>query len=393
MTGHQRLFIAYRIVSRLYFHLPVLFIYFLVGGLPLWGIAVALAAYGITMTVAAPLSKIVSARLGERDTLIAAEMLKGAGLGLLLVDVSIPVAISGEVVCGLGYVLGAGPDALFLRRLSMADKTFNRIQAASQSYMFVSIFAAGVVGGWLFSQDPDWPLLASVGATAASVLVLLALPRGPVEKKAVPSGTSSAEVGRASAMPAVIHFWTNYYALSRGMLLGAFVGLLPYYFFRVLEVDVAYFGAILGSFSLFAFVAARYALKIAERFGTSTFTAVSLLLMAGALAGTALTDSLPVALVIMGLLGLSSGAIRPVTLSALSAVEVEPATRANVMVGMERRFGLLNAAVVLVGGCLIDSLGVQWVLGGLCVVFLALIGGLTRTLRSSPPVPVVVQAN
>jgi MFS family permease len=114
-----------------------------------------------------------------------------------------------------------------------------------------------------------------------------------------------------------------------------------------------YFGAIFGSFTLLAFAAARGAIPLGKRVGMRRLTIVAMVLMAAGLGVLAAARSLPLSIAGMGLVGIASGGVRPLTLSSLSSENLSAAEHKRALSIMERRTGVLSAAVILLGGVLL----------------------------------------
>lgn len=356
MSPELRAFVGYRVISRLYFHLAVLFPYFWLAGLSLPVVAAALAAYGLAITIVAPWANSVLGARSELEQILMGEALKATGLVVLVVSPSPVGAILGQVVGGIGYALTAGPDTRLLRRLAPDAATFDRIQANTQSYMFLSILVSGIVGALLYAVDNVLPFVATlVAAPFAVFALLLAARRLPIAPVAPP--TPDVRVTERPQLTSLTTFWVNYYALSRGVLLGVYLGALPYLFFLIEKVDVAYFGATLGVFTLLAFIAARNAIAVSRRVGVPQTTLATLALMVCGFALFAATESLATSIFAMGLLGLANGGVRPLTLSHIAGQELSPGERLRALSIMEQRNGVLNSAVILVSGV---ALGYGW---------------------------------
>lgn len=375
MTRSLQAFYAYRILSRLYFHLPIILVFLLDRGLPLWQVSVVLATYGLTLTVSPRASGLAVARLGEKATLVTGEALKGFGIVLLVAEPHFVPALLAQIIGGLGYSVAAGPDMALLRKITGSDKDlFNKVQSNTQSYMFLSILVSSVLGGVFYAQSQVLPFVASILAVILGTGTLLFLPSvmrdtsevGDASKLAPADGTLSL------GATAVLHrFWMNYYALSRGVLLGTYVGLLPYFLFRVVRIELSVFGAVLASFTLFAFLSARYIVRISKRISPAWLTAASTGIMLAGLVGLSLFDSLGATLAAMALLGLAAGGVRPLTVANLGVDALSPLERGRLFSAMEQRFGICNAAVILVGGLFMERLGFSALMAWLVVAYLA----------------------
>lgn len=363
-----RAFVAYRIVSRLYFHLSILYVFLLHIEHSYAAIAVVLASYGFAMTVATPLCRPVLARLGLGASLATGELLKAVGLAALAVGAHLlPVAIVAQLVNAAGFSLAATADPAAAQRLVARDvEALGRLQSSTQSFMFLAVLVSGVSGGLLFLVAPVLPLVAGAGAAVAATGLAFVVGRAaagtdgdaPAAGARSPASAPSPAAGGASRvrlLPAE-RTWVTYYVLTRGFMLGAFVGLLPYLLFVVIGVGVVGLVACLGAFSLAAFVAARYVAAILNRLGPRIFALVTGATLVAAFGVFALAPSLWLTVVAMALMGAASGGVRPATMARLAAVAKQArggGVPTSVVARMETAFGVCNALLILVGGLLI----------------------------------------
>ncbi|HEV3001447.1 MAG TPA: MFS transporter [Solirubrobacteraceae bacterium] len=346
MTRDLRLLYAYRIVSRLYFHLPVLLVFFLLEDFSIFAAEVLLAVYGLAVTVGSALAPRLRGGLPRKWLVAGGEVLKLVGLLLVVATGEVWAAAIGQAVNGLGYAITQMTDASLLAAVAPSKEANARAQSGTQSYMFLAVLVAGVVGAVMFDADRESVFYASMGAALLSALIAAAV-REPREEPAAAGGAAAARgVGDLTPDEA---WWVRYYVTLRAVTLAVFVGFLPYLFFVIIEVSLAWFGVVLGIFSLAAFLGARYAVGLMDRFGKPPLTLATLLLSIGSMAVFATEPPLGVALVAMLLFGLSAGGVRPLTMSGLGG------RRGELVPAMERRFGLVNAAILVAGGALLDG--------------------------------------
>lgn len=401
LTGKSNLLLygCYRVVSRLYFHLPILLPYLYGAGLGLVNVTLLLAVYGLVGTFAGGATDLLLRRLRQKQVVICGELLKLAGLLLVIYGtlpgrVSLGVVLVGQILGGVGFSTALSTDTSLLRSLVESlgcPELFGTVQARTQSYMFIATLVAGSVGGLLFAHQPAWPLLASCAAAAASVLVLLAMddPRGEPETQ-----TPAAEGDKTPLMLAPDQrFWVRFYALSRAFTLAPFIGFIPFFFVK-LQVAPYMLGIVLSVFSLAAFAAARCSDTMIRRYGESVHMALTVTSMVGAtlifgrgdwLASHGI-DYFVAGLAGIALLGLGSGGVRPTTMSHLELRGMTPQQRTRLFARMERDFGLLNAAILVGGGYVIVFNGFQSMMSGLALTYLAVVGALLlgRAAQSRP---------
>lgn len=361
------LFYAYRIVSRLYFHLPVLFLHLFVVEMGLARIIALLAVYGLTTTMTASLGGLLQPHLRLKEMVALGEALKGAGLALVIHGTSVGgtdfwIVMAGQVVGGTGFSLAISSDGGLLRTVTAArgNDLFAQTQSRSQSLMFMATLVAGCVGSILYAYEAHWPFYAALAATLAAGAAILLVREEKAPPAPRPSGRGPADLG----LDAGQRFWMNFYALSRAYTLGPFVGFLPFYFIE-LQVDEFLFGSVLGLFSMAAFVAAWYANAFLRRFGLRALMAGTVCSMLGAMLLFASCDWLAVrgvdyfatGLVAVTLLGVGSGGVRPATMGNIDLGRLQPAYRTVVLARMERNFGIVNGAMLFAGGLVLARSG------------------------------------
>lgn len=382
MSRDLRILYAYRIVSRLYFHLPVLFVFFVLQGFSVFEAELLLGAFGLAVTLSFPLGARLRRGLRLKWIVALGELAKLAGLGLVVVSGDPWLAAVGQAVNGVGFGLTQGTDPALLGKVAPDPEANARAQANTQSWMFLAVLVAGVAGAFAFDADREAVFLASMGsALVAAVLVVLV-------REDAPAPTSAAAAAAAPALTpsAQEEWWMRYYVLLRAVTLAVFVGFLPYLFFERLELSLQWFGTVLGVFSVAAFVGARYAVLAMRTLGEGRMMQVTVALNVGALVLLATEPPIGVALVGMLLLGLSAGGVRPLTMSGLGE------RRGQLAGVMERRFGLLNAGVLVAGGALLDLTDFRTLLVALTVVYVVALllalgrGGRLRLGGAGPEV-------
>lgn len=396
-------FSTYRVLSRSYFHLPVLWVWLAVEqGISVWGVAVLLALYSGTLTFGAPLAQRLQRRLPPGRSIVLGELTKALGLAVVLLAGDVVAAVAlGQVIGGLGYSLGQGPDSVLLRTFygDSDDEAaaYGTQESRSMSWVFAAVLVAGVAGGFLYDAAPASPFVASVAVTllaavAAGRLAGLAARTGALAATAAPVAVAPADGAPAQAPAPPVRLtaderrWALYYASVRGLAVAAFVALLPMVFFLELEVDVALFGLVLGSFSVMAWLSGRYGTRLLASVTPGLIPAASVAALGGAFALFALTDALPLALVAMAVLGTVNGVVRPLAMSRINAVGGRSrAERGRVIGAMERLYGAINATAVVLAGAVADAASATaalWTFSG-AAVGLGLLGLVVGGRRSS----------
>lgn len=381
-TANQRLFLGYRIISRCYFHLPVLLLYFWTAEIGMYRIIFLLALYGLTSTFSGSITSRLLRYYSPRQTVMLGEFIKALGIGLVLwstrqSEVSLPLLVLSQLLGGVGFTLALTTDAALLRQLTAGNQQqFMQIQTASQSGMFIATLVAGSLGSVLFDYNPQWPFIAAI--------LMSVIAAGFVLPIVAPKEVSSAEP--SAALPTLMiradqRFWMLFYAVSRAFTLAPFIGFIPFYFIMI-NVDPLLFGAVLSCFTLSSWLAIRIAGGVITRYGVATLLAATSLFMTVSLglfaSGEWLSDQgidyFFSSLLALVMLGFGSGTIRPVTLANLDLSANTAAERMQIFSLMERDFGLANAFLLANGAWLLITKSFTDLMLTFCVLYIIVSG-------------------
>ncbi len=361
----QSLFLAYRIVSRCYFHLPVLLLYFWTIDIGMYRIIFLLALYGLTSTFSTGIPGWLLRHSSPKHAVIVGELAKALGIGLLLwstrqSDVSLPLLVVSQIIGGAGFTTALTTDAALLRQLTKdSQQRFMQIQTTSQSGMFIATLIAGSLGSILFDYNPQWPFIAAILVSLLSAgCVLLIHPPEEAPEQTTPPALTTFTIRTDQ------YFWMLFYAISRAFTLAPFIGFIPFYFIMV-NVEPLLFGAVLSCFTLSSWVAIRVSGRFIKRYGVIALLVTTSLFMASALVFFASSEWLATrgldyfitGLIALVLLGFGSGTIRPVTMANLDLSDNTPAERMQLFARMERDFGLSNAFLLALGAWLLVNKG------------------------------------
>ncbi|MDT3427395.1 MFS family permease [Paenibacillus forsythiae] len=394
MTASVRFFYLYRFASRLYFHLPVLFIYFYNLGLPLWEIELLLAVYGVVIMVTSNINARLLGHFRHRTVIALAELVKALGLILLLSGHHFPVLLAGQIVSGFGYSLSAGTDSSLLRHLIAEPQSYKRAESGSNSYMFLSVLISGVVGSILFHIHSTYAFTGSVLSNLLAVLFVLLIreTRSPDVTRESPSASSAIENAPAhSGKPVFTNeqkYWMSYYAFSRAFALAPFVGFLPFYFYKKENLSLYMFGFVLSLFTLFGFFASRYVVRWGQSKSPDFLSRLSFAASFLSLTVFGLSQNITTGIVAIILLGLASGCIRPLTMSNLNQTEMTPKQRTTLLSTMERQYGLYNALLLLIGGWALGYLGFRWFMLLLAIAYALILLSIRRAYAGTKEHPV-----
>lgn len=377
-----RLFVAYRFLSRFYFHLPVLLVYLLTGGLSILAVELLLAAYGLVIVVASPWSKGLVERWSLRTVVGAGEALKVVGVGLLAISPDLPTAIPGQLVGALGYSIAAGTDSALLGAVAGDDRdAYRRYERTSATGIFVGALIGGVLGALLYTVDDQLPFVASVVVSACAFVAVLLMRE---VAGGAPGGKGSGSA--APPLPAADRFWVHYYAVTRAFLLAPYVGFLPYLFFVVLEVEVGWFGVILGIYGLTSMVVARNSGRLGDRFGPRRLGWLSMAVCAASLLVIGVVPTLWGALVGVFGMGLGGGVVRPVTMTNLDRTigGWTGGQRTALLSSQERLYGAWNTGILVAGGLLLEAdVSVRVLIGCLAAAYVAVLATMAVTTRGT----------
>ncbi|MWC28335.1 MFS transporter [Paenibacillus sp. MMS18-CY102] len=366
MSINARLFYVYRIVSRMYFHLSVLFVYFFTLDLPVWKIELLLGVYAIVLLLTSKLNAAMLTRMPHKQVIALGELIKAGGLAALIANEHLGILLVGQILSGLGYSLAQGTDSSLLRTIMPDMQAYKKAESGSSSYTFASFLLSGIIGSIIFNYSHEYAFWCSIGANAIAITAVLLI-REPAH-----TNTQQEARGAKPTETSAQKFWKLYYSITRAFAMATFVGFLPYYFFTQTQVSLNIFGLILSLFTLLGFISARFIVRAGNVYGFAKIAATSALLCTASMALLGSSSYLPFGIVALAVLGLASGGVRPLTLSNLNMGEWTPTQRTALLSSMEQSFGLWNAILLIAGGFAIDSIGFQWLMLILAVVYVVL---------------------
>ena len=381
-----RAFYCYRVLSRAYFHVPVLLIWLLeVHRFTVPLAELVLAIYGLALTYAAGLASRLQSRWPVAASIVLGELLKAAGLvALVLSRGSIAAVATGQVLNGLGYGLAQGPDSVVLRSLYNDDetRTYAAHESRSMSWVFVAVLVAGVIGGIMYSLNPSWPFWASVCTSLLAALAALSF--GSASSTQAAHASNDSVSTRNFTLSATERQWMTYYVTMRSLALATFVGFLPIIFFYQLRIDIRLFGVVLGMLSVCAYLSGRFGIRLLRRVPDGLIPPVSIAGLAMSLVLLGAAPNLVVALLGMAVLGAVNGAVRPLTMARINSVPGRAPEQRSVIIGrMERNYGAANAIILGLGGLVAFRYGAgmtlwTFAIAALCIGF----GGVVASARS-----------
>ena len=381
------IFYIYRIFSRMYFHVIILFIFLYQVGFGLFYSSVLISIYGLVISFSATASSALRHRLPCKPALVFGETCKLLGVYLIIAGteqagVSFATVALGQALGGLGFGFCISRDT----EIMTGDKSVTEsgrlatILSNSQGLMFVSTFLSGFAGVVLYAHDEHLPFYASVLAGIATTLILL-LFIGGTESTATADATGDGR--EKAAVSAAVNdgktlFWTSYYAIVRSLSLAPFLCFLPFYFIQLM-MDPYLFGILLSLYSLFAFISALRYGRLVSLFGLNATYALmtgamilSFLLFWFTIANPGFFNELLYPLTVAtALFGFGSGSVRPISLENLGLGAMSPADRVYVLSRMEILFGIINTVFIVTGASIIIVFGLGALLQFITLLMIA----------------------
>lgn len=356
MNNNLLFFYIYRIISRSYFHLPILFVYFYLKNIPILQIELLLAIYGFMLIISAKWNAFLAKRIKQKHVIAIGEFIKAIGLACFISSSNLLILIIGQVLSGIGYSLTAGTDAGLLRNLfsNQNSDSYKKVESSSNSYMFISFLLSGIIGSVIFNWNTEYVFYFSIGANIIAMLSILFIKETKelTTSKSKVHGIEEDFESLDVQIPVENLFWKNYYALSRAFSQAIFVGFLPYLFFITIKVNFYYFGLILSLFTLTGFFSARFIIRISKKvdkkklaIGTLTISLLSIMLFS-------FSKGYLISIIAISLLGFSSGGVRPLSFSNLDTSKMNNNQRNLFFSSIEKLYGFWNVSLLIGGGLL-----------------------------------------
>ncbi len=339
MNNHIKAQISlYRIFSRAYFHLPFMVIYLSKIGFSLITIEIIMAIYGLAVFTYTklPTGLKPNFHFSCKYVLLISEIFKFIGLILVVLTQNIAGISIAQIFLGFGYGIAAGCDT---RIINHHIDDGGKFQSRSNSLMFAALLVAGLLGSVLFNIDIRLPFIASALADVVTGIVCMTLPNEPGKMETLSQKEADTKLTYQEKSLVCT------YCLTRGIILTFFTGFLPYHLFVDLDIPVYGFIAILTSYTFLGnissnFIAGRLKKKYAVRI-MNICLLLSLIMY--------FSNNLIMIVVATILLGLTSGATRPICLNGLRDNGSNVALVSNKMEGI---YSIINIALLLLGGIL-----------------------------------------
>lgn len=350
----SRLFNAYRFVSRLGFHVPLVTLALI--GQPLVMVGVLVASYGLASSFSGPLVQAIVGRLGLARTVALGEIGKAVGalgIGCLVAAPEISthafalIAAACQIVGGIGYTAAAIPDGMLagrLRTLPDAPANTSEADARAASLMFAAFMVAGLAGAAI--AQFNFPLPFFLGAAASFCGALVALRLVGLEAPRPAAGASVPRPTESVGYSAVARDATFVYGLYRGASLSIQVGIMPLLLFVDRQMPVWLIGVAFATYTFTGYLSAKKYGAISGKLGDRAQALAIAALSVISLAGLALIPGMWVAIAPVPLF-FAAGLVRPYCLPRITADLSDPAARQARIARAEKWFALVSAGMTL----------------------------------------------
>lgn len=366
-------FYMYRFISRLYFYLPVLVIYFVARTHSLFSIGLLLCAYSLAVLVLEGQATRIAERVGTRHSIIGGELIKAAGLALLAGASDFGVLLLAQLMIGLGYCVATSGEALLVSRTFSHGPLHAQVQRNAHVLVLLGVVAACVAGG----------VVAQLYSVAHAVLISIPVPLLAALTAAFfgepprPAAYTDAErkpgsLARLARSPEVLVGVLSY-GVSRAIFMSMFVIFIPVAYLLQYHVPLSLFGLIIGGYTVISVLVARYSAWLCRVMSERTNLLVAYLGLV--LAGVLLTvqGPLPQLLYLSPvLMGFAAGMTRPLAVAQFGRLS-DPVDRSRAMTLAEAVNAFVSVLLIL-GICrMMDAEGIKPGLTALSLMIVLLV--------------------
>lgn len=336
---------GYRIFSRMYFYLPIMFPLLYLSGESILHIEILLAIYGIATVLSLPMAGFAIKKIGHKYIIILGEILRIIGLIILtLYAGNLLWTSAAQIFMGIGYAFVVGNDTIILQQIfkQVNSEEYQSVQAKTNSYMFLALLFSGLIGAIVFKYNITLVLLFSIVAAILSILSISCLDFKKVDEF---SKSASSELVKNDA--------AMYYSLIRGVVLSFFVGLFPYFFLIKFNTDIISFGIVITCFTISGFLSSKYLARHLKRYSFDWLISRSSFLVLVGLS-LFLLNNVYFGFLAAFILGGISGCVRPITISKIdnNFYSVEKTLKKA-----EYNYAILSAALLISAGVYIKYVG------------------------------------
>lgn len=362
---------TYRFISRLYFYLPVLVLYFVERGQSFLYIGILLCSYSLAVLIVEGRAVRWVDKLGVRNSIIAGELIKACGLALLVYAPDFVWLLLAQVLIGLGYCLAMSGDAVLVSRLFHQAEQHAQVQKTAHVLVLSGVIFACLAGGWVAQYHGVYlVLLISLPAP-----LLAALTAVYFVEPAVPA-RSAGQAGAYNRLPrsSQVRVTLLSYGVSRAIFMSMFVVFIPVAYLLQYKVPLAMFGLVIGGYTLVSVLVATNSSAICRVLGERTCQAVSYLGLVLAGAFLVFQGPFPMLLYLAPvLLGFAAGITRPLAVAQFARL-LEPCARSRALTLAEAVNATVSVLLIL-GICqVMDMHGIERGLKMLSMLIVVLAG-------------------
>lgn len=376
-----RLYVFHSFLSRLYFFIPIIVLWFQHHGFSNLQITLLLSTFFLSTTLAEVPTGIFSDRHGHKKAMILCNLLQAVGVFLLAYPETLLMAIAGEVLMGIGQAFYTGSKEAYLFNTLEADQVSERYQreyGQSKLFEFVGMGVASLIGGSVYSFSGKLPFFLTAAAFLLAASIGLLLTEKTIQKSQVPSNWNYLTGGLRELIHGTRNFKlliAYYVSLFAAILLFIVILIQPY--LKMSGVPLASFGLIFLLFQSASMGGSLTARSMGPRHVTKIFFFLLALNLALTLVGLTLFHH-PLSFLLAGVVYAVWGIFLPTTSDAINRQIPSSERRATILATQDFLQHLLFVLIAPFLGWIMDHGGLSsalWLLSGwvLLTAFLPLL--------------------
>lgn len=375
----MRLYVFHSLLSRLYFFLPILVLWFQEQGFSQFQITILLSTFFLSTTLAEVPTGIFSDRSGHRWAMALCGLFQAAGVFLLAFASQFSIAVLGEILMGIGQAFYTGSKEAFLFNALEEDRLhhlYQRDYAQAKFFEFIGMAVGSLVGGSVYVLWPRSPFFLSTVAFLTAAALALRL-KDAAKKEGSPPPTlkhllSGIEEIRAGGV--TLKTLIAYYGLFFSSILIFIVTLIQPYL-KEAGIPLSLFGVVFFFFQVASMGGSLVARRLPNEWLTGRFFALLSLGFAAVLLTLGFFRH-PFSILPVSLAYLTWGIFLPTTSNAVNRL-IRSERRATVLSAQDFLQNLIFVISAPLIGWAADIGGLSislWILGagGLLISLLAL---------------------
>ncbi len=198
MRTTVRLYTIHSLLSRVYFFLPILVLWFQSLQFSQFEITLLISVFYLAATLSEVPTGIFSDHFGHKWAMTLSSLCQAVGAFVLAFSQTFWIAILGELLMGLGQAFYTGSKEAYLFNIlekGEAGERYQRDYAQSKLFEFVGMAIGSLIGGSIYVYSPRLPFLLSSAVFLVAAAFALILREEPVEAKRSQIGWSSLASG------------------------------------------------------------------------------------------------------------------------------------------------------------------------------------------------------